>query len=152
MEQFVEVPYSLLSSITPPLAGHMYVCIIISCSSFLHSAEQPSISLRLVGGTNNMEGRLEVLYNGQWGTVCGRDWDKRDAQVACRQLGFRFALRSTSSVEFGAGNGTIMIGSLGCNGSESTLLECDHSGLGFSTCSHDNDVGIVCSSKQQSCT
>lgn len=126
--------------------------IVLSCSSLVHLAEQPSISLRLASGANNMEGRLEVQYNGDWGTVCRRDWDKRDAQVACRQLGYKFATRSTSSVEFGAGNGTIMISSLGCNGSESNLLECDHGGLGFTTCTHEEDVGVVCSSKHQSYT
>ncbi len=33
-------------------------------------------------------GRLEIFINGQWGTICTAGFDERDAQVACRQLGF----------------------------------------------------------------
>ena len=44
--------------------------------------------IRLVGGTNALEGRVEVCNNNQWGTVCDDFWGTTDASVACRQLGF----------------------------------------------------------------
>ena len=44
--------------------------------------------LRLRGGTTSQEGRVEMCYERQWGTVCDNSWGNNDAIVACRQLGF----------------------------------------------------------------
>ena len=43
--------------------------------------------IRVVGGSSELEGRVEICYDNQWGTVCDDLWGTSDAMVACRQLG-----------------------------------------------------------------
>jgi len=51
------------------------------------------VRVRLAGvGSLPNAGRLEVFYRGTWGTVCDDYFDSRDAQVACRMLGFKYCL------------------------------------------------------------
>ena len=56
-------------------------------------------ALRLTPGTSS--GRLEVYYNGEWGTVCDDFFDQTDADVACRQLGYGSATSQGSVGELG---------------------------------------------------
>ena len=42
--------------------------------------------VRLQGGVNSTEGRLEICLGNEWGTVCDQMWDSTDASVVCRQL------------------------------------------------------------------
>lgn len=59
-----------------------FINFIPGCSA----AEQGN--LRLVNGSSPLEGRVEICNSGQWGTVCDDSWGTRDADIACRQLGF----------------------------------------------------------------
>ena len=57
-------------------------CVLGSCTATDHD------KLRLVGGSTDHEGRLEMCRDGHWGTICDDSWDDTDSSVACRQLGF----------------------------------------------------------------
>lgn len=59
----------------------------------LHIATLKTGTVRLIGGTSPSEGRVEVFYSGVWGTVCDSQWDHRDGDVVCRQLGYLRALQ-----------------------------------------------------------
>lgn len=60
--------------------------------------------IRLVGGQEYFEGRVEVFHDGAWGTVCDDGWDIDDAHVVCRQLSFPGATQALDGATFGSGN------------------------------------------------
>ena len=49
-----------------------------------------------------------------------------------------------SQAAFGQGTGQILLDHVGCSGYESSLLSCNHRGIGVHGCSHYEDAGVVC--------
>ena len=92
----------------------------------------------------NGRGRVEIFYNGNWGTVCDDDWDINDARVVCRQLGFSDAVSAPGSARFGAGSGHIWLDDVRCSGSESSIINCQHRGWGVENCGHHEDASVIC--------
>nr|XP_034369370.1 scavenger receptor cysteine-rich domain-containing protein SCART1-like [Arvicanthis niloticus] len=109
----------------------------VVCSGSLH--------IRLAAGKSRCAGRVEVFYQGAWGTVCDDAWDLQDAHVVCRQLGCGHALSAPGAAHFGAGTGHIWMDELGCLGEEAALWECQSGGWGQQDCGHKEDAGVVCS-------
>ena len=114
--------------------------------------------LRLVNGAVPHEGRLEIYNDGQWGTICDDYWTDREADVACRQLGYEQGAvenggRFLESYFGAADEGVpIWLDNLFCDGDESNLIDCprawqrEGTGLGQHNCSleHLEDVGVRC--------
>ncbi|XP_075144198.1 scavenger receptor cysteine-rich domain-containing protein DMBT1-like [Leptodactylus fuscus] len=106
------------------------------------------MALRLVNGRSRCDGRVEIRYNGQWGTVCDDGWNIMDAEVVCQQLGCGNALACNSSAAFGQGQGSIILDNVQCKGNERYLWECPHQGILSHNCAHNQDAGVVCSASQ----
>ena len=53
----------------------------------------------LVGGINELEGRVEICYNKMWGSVCHTSWSTYDANVVCKQLGYQPTGRCLCTVD-----------------------------------------------------
>lgn len=91
------------------------------------------------------EGRVEVGVNGIWGTICDDNWSLNSATVICKMLGLSDASAAPGDSSFGQGNGKIWLDQVDCTGSETSIIDCSHLGLGASSqCTHHEDAGVIC--------
>uniref|UniRef100_A0A669PL13 Lysyl oxidase homolog n=1 Tax=Phasianus colchicus TaxID=9054 RepID=A0A669PL13_PHACC len=109
------------------------------------SSSVPPLKFRLAGyPRKHNEGRIEVFYNEEWGTICDDDFTLANAQVLCRQLGFVGATGWAHSAKYGKGVGRIWLDNVNCAGNEKSVRDCKHRGWGNSDCSHEEDAGVIC--------
>ncbi|XP_073329302.1 uncharacterized protein [Pagrus major] len=99
----------------------------------------PDMIVRLV--PIGRRGRVEVKHNGEWGTVCDDSFDTNDGTVVCRMLGYTSA---SSVFQAEAGSGQIWLDDLRCTGTESSIFNCPHAGIGTHNCGHGEDVAVQC--------
>ena len=100
--------------------------------------------IRLVNGGLKTEGRVEIYYSGVWGTVCDDQFSNEEAEVICRELGFKSYVRAKHRAHFGEGEGPIWMDGLKCKRSGKKLSECVFNGWGINDCEHKEDAGVVC--------
>ena len=114
----------------------------------------PSATIRLVNGPNAWSGRVEVLYDGVWGTVCDDYWDRADATVVCKQLGLPTAYATAYGNALYGSNTMlrIVMDNVACRGTESTLRSCTHVGPAYHDCTHAEDAGVSCPSMPPTAT
>ena len=113
---------------------------VIVQQSYLFS----TVPVRLVDGDSPAEGRVELFYNGAWGTVCNEGWDLRDGHVICRMLGYNHALEATDGRRYRNFKSYIWLSAVKCSGIESNILACRHGGWGTRQCSQSGQAGVVC--------
>ena len=77
-------------TLSPSSSSYRYsrVVSVICQENTTSRHECSSGDLRLVGGENESEGRVEICVQGFWGTVCDSGLGQREAVVVCRQSGF----------------------------------------------------------------
>ncbi|XP_066551175.1 HHIP-like protein 1 [Amia ocellicauda] len=111
-----------------------------------HKSETQNGALRLIDDEGRPDrGRVEIYVNGEWGTVCDDLWNDQAAAVVCQQLGFRYAVKASKHAEFGEGRHLkILLDDIQCEGTEESLLDCKHAGIGRHNCAHYEDAGVIC--------
>ena len=119
----------------------VYVYVCFSCVD-----TYPNVSLRLAGessDSNPNKGRVEILYNGVWGTVCQYGLGFEDARVVCRQLGFPTALTVLNTYD--PGTEPTLLENTTCSGEEEGIQYCKNSGWHSGDgCDSDFRVGVEC--------
>ena len=101
--------------------------------------------IRLVDGSNPLEGRVETCINNAWGTACNNRFSSSDADVVCKDLGYNFTDSYPLPIsDFSPGSGPIFMDELSCEGGENRLLECPSAPLGLHSCTHDQDAAVRC--------
>jgi len=101
-------------------------------------------AIKLVGGQQQHEGNVEIFHNNRWGSICDDEWDKNEADLVCKQLGYDLGGKPTHSGTFGAAKRKFWMDNLYCNGKEKELSECHFDGWGISDCDHGEAAGVVC--------
>ncbi|XP_056617033.1 lysyl oxidase homolog 3B isoform X1 [Triplophysa dalaica] len=128
---------SCFAQTTPP--------VLSNATPTSQSKGPESLKFRLSGfPRKHNEGRIEVFYKDEWGTICDDDFSLANAHVLCRQLGFVSATGWAHSAKYGKGTGKIWLDNVQCSGSERSISVCKSRGWGNSDCTHDEDAGVIC--------
>ncbi|XP_017796224.1 PREDICTED: uncharacterized protein LOC108577555 [Habropoda laboriosa] len=118
------------------------------------TVENLDYAIRLAGSEDDSEGRVEVKILGVWGQVCDDDFGMIDAEVICKELGFKLGALEVRGAGF-YGNmdppTRFMVDQLRCRGNETSLRECDFDGWGVHNCQPEEAVGVVCKTAVDSC-
>ncbi|XP_067928280.1 deleted in malignant brain tumors 1 protein-like isoform X2 [Watersipora subatra] len=124
----------------------------ISTTSALpdNRAIKARVPVRLAGGRDGSDGRLEVYINDTWGTVCSNRWSEENAEVVCRQQKYPgveeyriLSQRPDEGIIRGADPQVIWLDKISCDGTEEYLTACEHE-LAGTHCAHVNDVLLSC--------
>ncbi|XP_072027145.1 uncharacterized protein [Amphiura filiformis] len=108
-------------------------------------ANPTDLEVRLSGGNFEGEGYVEMRCSNQkWGTVCAQDWDIRDANTVCQQLGYPWAFSTTPDAF-----PTINLGEVGydkfvCVGNENAVGECPFTAGAECASPNTTPAGVQC--------
>ncbi|MBN3300214.1 WC11 protein, partial [Amia calva] len=94
-------------------------------------------------------GRVQVLFEGQWGHVCSHSWDLRDAEVLCQQLGCGAAVSAPHLLRSQNASEDRVLSRVHCLGNETELGQCRAGPLGAKDCQHQWDASVICAESRK---
>ncbi|XP_019859783.1 PREDICTED: deleted in malignant brain tumors 1 protein-like [Amphimedon queenslandica] len=101
--------------------------------------------IRLTGGSNEYEGRVEYCLNGVWGSVCDDSWDTLQAKTVCQQLGHRGFTYKINSY-FGIGYKPMVVYDSRCSTGSVNFNNCYLNWIPNSYCNNYHEAGVICES------
>ncbi|XP_019860164.1 PREDICTED: deleted in malignant brain tumors 1 protein-like [Amphimedon queenslandica] len=141
----------LLCSIQQTERGLSYEqCLSNKAIAFCQSPDTPysdcmTGEVRLIGGINLLEGRVEICFNNIWGTICDHGWTFEDSNVVCHSLGHQaFGSVPMFSSIFGTSDLPIILTNLQCGGHENNLFQCQSNLANLLQCTHNKLAGVKC--------
>ena len=106
--------------------NHIDACIQTRMAEFYGDLDSVlDVHVMLVGGRGPHEGRVEIIYQGIHGVVCGSKWSYNESKVVCRMLGYRGGVPIYNN-QFGSGNSEILMNHIDCKGKEKSIFACNH--------------------------
>ena len=87
---------------------------------------------------------VQIYYRNTWGWVCDQQWDHKDADVVCRELGFEKAFAFHVDMSDNNDSGTWWLNNVRCIGNEPSIFSCLHDGLKEHSCESNKKATVVC--------
>ncbi|XP_018427288.1 PREDICTED: deleted in malignant brain tumors 1 protein-like [Nanorana parkeri] len=100
--------------------------------------------LRLVGGARECQGRLEVFYNGSWGSVCSNLMSSHAVSVICQQLNCGTSGQLENPFTYGSGGAPYWLDLIDCRSRDGSLGECPSAPWGENECGAGEVAQITC--------
>ena len=91
-------------------------------------------------------GRVEIIYNATWGTICWNSWSYYETKTVCNELGYHGSSKwRRSPLDRVIDDKEILLDNVYCNGEE-RLSDCRHDEYHRvrDTCTHYDDVWVEC--------
>ncbi|NXG89076.1 C163A protein, partial [Stercorarius parasiticus] len=111
----------------------------VLCSEFL--------DLRLVNGSD-CAGRLEVFYNGTWGSICSNRMSQLTAITVCKHLNCGDVGEIAADFKYGTGSGPTWLDHIECTEQHNSLWQCQSDPWDPQSCSNRaEETHISCSEK-----
>ncbi|NWW74427.1 WC11 protein, partial [Climacteris rufus] len=105
--------------------------------------------LRLVNG-NDCAGRLEVLYNGTWGSLCSNRMSQLTAVTVCKQLGCGDGGEIAADLKYGRGSGPLWLDHIECTEQHSSLWHCQSDPWYPQSCNgREEETHITCTGRKE---